>query len=77
MNENLMRSWPRFGEFESQTRSGGAEACVAHWSPREWRDLQVLSQLAWMDEEYLAKDPVDTGALRKRAGTSPKKTRRF
>ena len=58
VNENLMRRWPRFGELESQTRSGGTEACVAHWSPREWRDLQVLSQLAWMDEEYLAKDPV-------------------
>jgi alpha-amylase/alpha-mannosidase (GH57 family) len=39
-------------------RSGGAEACVAHWAIRDWRDLQLLSQLAWMDEEYLAKDPV-------------------
>lgn len=57
VNENLVRRWPRFTELESQTHSGGAEACVAHWSPREWRDLQVLSQLAWMDEEYLAKDP--------------------
>ena len=50
----LVRRWPRFAELESQTRSGGAEACVAHWSLRDWRDLQVLSQLAWMDEEYLA-----------------------
>ncbi len=57
VNENLLRRWPRFAELESQTRSGGAEACVARWSRREWRDLQVLSQLAWMDEEYLAKDP--------------------
>jgi len=57
VNENLVRRWPRFAELESQTRSGGAEACVAHWSPREWRDLQVLSQLAWMDEEFLTKDP--------------------
>ncbi|HXW18356.1 MAG TPA: glycoside hydrolase family 57 protein, partial [Candidatus Acidoferrales bacterium] len=24
----------------------------------DWRDLQLLSQLAWMDEEYLARDPV-------------------
>ena len=57
VNENLVRRWPRFAELESQTRSGGAEACVAHWSLRDWRDLQLLSQLAWMDEEYLANDP--------------------
>jgi len=57
VNDNLVRRWPRFADLESQTRSAGAEACVAHWSLRDWRDLQVLSQLAWMDEEYLAKDP--------------------
>ncbi|MGH9795390.1 MAG: glycoside hydrolase family 57 protein, partial [Candidatus Acidiferrales bacterium] len=28
------------------------------FGPRDWRDLQLLSQLAWMDEEYLAHDPV-------------------
>ena len=58
VNENFINRWPRFAELASQLRSGGAEACVAHWSLRDWRDLQVLSQLAWMDEEYLAKDPV-------------------
>lgn len=57
VNDNFLRRWPRFGELASQVRSGGAEACVAHWSARDWRDLQVLSQLAWMDEEYLTKDP--------------------
>jgi alpha-amylase/alpha-mannosidase (GH57 family) len=56
VNDNLMRRWPRFAELQSESRSGGPEACVAHWGPREWRDLQVLSQLAWMDEEYLAND---------------------
>ena len=57
VNENFLRRWPRFGELASQVRSGGAEACVVQWSTRDWRDLQVLSQLAWMDEEYLTKDP--------------------
>ncbi|HVB56134.1 MAG TPA: glycoside hydrolase family 57 protein [Candidatus Acidoferrales bacterium] len=56
VNERLVSRWPRFAELQSQVRSGGAEACVAYFSPREWRDLQVLSQLAWMDEEYLEKD---------------------
>jgi alpha-amylase/alpha-mannosidase (GH57 family) len=56
VNENLLNRWPRFAELQSQVRSAGVEACVAHWNAREWRDLQVLSQLAWMDEEYLAMD---------------------
>jgi alpha-amylase/alpha-mannosidase (GH57 family) len=58
LNETYIMRWPRFGELRSQVRSGGVEAAVAHFGPREWRDLQLLSQLAWMDEEYLAKDPV-------------------
>lgn len=57
VNENFLRRWPRFGALASDVRSGGAEACVAQWSTRDWRDLQLLSQLAWMDEEYLTKDP--------------------
>ena len=57
VNDNYLYRWPRFAELASQMRAGGTEACVAHWSAREWRDLQVLSQLAWMDEEYLEKDP--------------------
>jgi alpha-amylase/alpha-mannosidase (GH57 family) len=57
VNEGLVARWPRFAELQGEMRSGGAEACVARWGVREWRDLQVLSQLAWMDEEYLAKDP--------------------
>ena len=57
VNDNFLRRWPRFGALAAQVRSGGAEACVAQWSARDWRDLQALSQLAWMDEEYLTKDP--------------------
>jgi alpha-amylase/alpha-mannosidase (GH57 family) len=56
VNENFLQRWPRFGELAAQSRSGGAEACVDHWGLAEWRDLQLLSQLAWMDEEYLANE---------------------
>lgn len=57
VNENYLQRWPRFGELAAQARSGGAEACAARWGLAEWRDLQLLSQLAWTDEEYLTKDP--------------------
>src|SRR5258708_31244346 len=36
---------------------GGAQA-VLTFTPRDWRDLQLLSQLAWMDEEWIARDVV-------------------
>jgi hypothetical protein len=58
VNEQILGRWPRFQELHSQVRLAGAETCIAQWTPQDWRDLQTLSQIAWMDEEYLAKDPV-------------------
>jgi alpha-amylase/alpha-mannosidase (GH57 family) len=56
-HERLMSRWPRFVELYEWSRGvGGAQALVT-FTPRDWRDLQVLSQLAWMDEEWLNKDP--------------------
>jgi alpha-amylase/alpha-mannosidase (GH57 family) len=37
--------------------AGGMQALVTY-TPRDWRDLQLLSQLAWMDEIWLAKDVI-------------------
>jgi alpha-amylase/alpha-mannosidase (GH57 family) len=55
--ERLMSRWPRFVEIHQQVTAAGNEARVG-MSVRDWRDLQLLSQLAWMDELYLANDPV-------------------
>jgi alpha-amylase/alpha-mannosidase (GH57 family) len=56
--ERLMSRWPRFVELHEWSRpAGGAQALVT-FTPRDWRDLQLLSQLAWMDEEWFAKDEV-------------------
>jgi alpha-amylase/alpha-mannosidase (GH57 family) len=57
-HERLMSRWPRFVElFEWSRVAGGAQALVT-FTARDWRDLQVLSQLAWMDEEWFSKDSV-------------------
>ena len=57
-HERLMSRWPRFVElFEWSRPAGGAQAQVT-FTARDWRDLQVLSQLAWMDEVWLEKDEV-------------------
>src|SRR6266571_3351849 len=56
--ERLMSRWPRFVELYEWSRpAGGAQALVA-FTPRDWRDLQLLSQLAWMEESWLQKDEI-------------------
>ena len=57
-HERLMARWPRFVELhEWSLGAGGAQALIT-FTPRDWRDVQLLSQLAWMEEEWLAKDAV-------------------
>ena len=56
--ERLMTKWPRFVELHEWSRAAGGAQALITFSPRDWRDLQLLSQLAWMEEEWLAKDPV-------------------
>jgi alpha-amylase/alpha-mannosidase (GH57 family) len=58
LNDSFVQRWPRFAELQNQVRSAGAEACAATFDAQAWRDLQLLSQLAWTDEEFIAKDPV-------------------
>ncbi|MGB6429893.1 MAG: glycoside hydrolase family 57 protein [Candidatus Acidiferrales bacterium] len=55
--ERLMSRWPRYLELADRVQSQGTERSAAVLGLRDWRDLQFLSQLAWMDEEYLASDP--------------------
>jgi alpha-amylase/alpha-mannosidase (GH57 family) len=60
-HDRLMSRWPRYLELHEWSRpAGGAQAQVA-FTLRDWRDLQVLSQLAWMDEVWLNKDDVVSG----------------
>ncbi|PYU57861.1 MAG: glycoside hydrolase [Acidobacteria bacterium] len=56
--ERLMSRWPRFVElFEWSRPAGGARALVS-FTTRDWRDLQLLSQLAWMEESWFQTDDV-------------------
>lgn len=56
--ENLLNRYPRFrelfGKAQAAKEQGGAGRFF-NW--QELLDLQVLSQLAWFDEIYLASDP--------------------
>jgi alpha-amylase/alpha-mannosidase (GH57 family) len=71
-HETLMSRWPRFVELFQRVQSGGVKSAAAQFAAADWRDLQVLSQLAWMDEEYLAHDPVVSALSAKGKGFSEK-----
>jgi alpha-amylase/alpha-mannosidase (GH57 family) len=63
--DHLLARWPRYIELHQWVNSLGNDRAMATLGERDWRDLQLLSQLAWMDEEYLATDPVVSRLSRK------------
>ena len=54
--ENLMRALAALQRTLRLVPAVRRESVVRTLGIRDWRDLQLLSQLAWMDEEYLATD---------------------
>ena len=57
--ENLLWRYPRFRELADRFETGGPavrDRQPIPMPPQDIRDLQVLSQLAWFDELYLAGD---------------------
>ena len=60
----MIYRYPRYGELYDRHRAanGNPERARRAFSPQNFRDLQVLSQLAWFDEEFQEHDP-DVRAL--------------
>src|SRR5579863_1467056 len=75
--DNLLARWPRFIELHQRVSAQGGERASQTFGERDWRDLQVLSQLAWMDEEYLANDPIVSLLARKGADYSEQDKRQL
>ncbi len=57
-HENLMSRYPRFRELYERREAAGIRAAAKLLGDQDFIDLQVLSQLAWFDEIYLANDEV-------------------
>jgi alpha-amylase/alpha-mannosidase (GH57 family) len=54
----LIHRYPRYGEiYEAWRAQKGRQGAGTYFGVREIRDLQVLSQVAWFDEEFLTGDP--------------------
>jgi alpha-amylase/alpha-mannosidase (GH57 family) len=69
--DRLIYRYPRYGELFNLWKSCGGNtqgvqsAARRHFSVQDLRDLQVLSQLAWFDEEFQAHDVETRGLIAK------------
>ncbi len=69
----LIYRYPRYGELYDLWQSAGRDPKRARrfFRQQEFRDLQVLSQLAWFDEEFQANDAEIRALIEKERDYSP------
>ncbi len=69
----LIRRYPRYGELYDAWRAADRkpELALPMFSTQAFRDLQVLSQLAWFDEDSLRDDPGIQELVNKGRGYGP------
>jgi alpha-amylase/alpha-mannosidase (GH57 family) len=69
--ERMIGRYPRYRRLWEQVRAAGPDPANATvtFSDRDYRDLQVLSQIAWFDEYYL-EDPAVKALIEKGQGYS-------
>jgi alpha-amylase/alpha-mannosidase (GH57 family) len=68
--DNLLHRYPRFRELWEKAKKSGLNTAARAFTPQEIIDLQVLSQLAWFDEIFLAGDPEVVRLVKKGRGYS-------
>jgi alpha-amylase/alpha-mannosidase (GH57 family) len=67
--EHMIYRFPRYGElYEARRAQKDLAFAKLAFAAQEFRDLQVLSQLAWFDEEFLESDPAVRELIRKGRG---------
>jgi alpha-amylase/alpha-mannosidase (GH57 family) len=70
-HENLLSRYARFRELFDKARAvSSASLAAQRFVPQDLLDLQVLSQVAWLDEIYLSSDPEIKRLLSKEHGYS-------
>ena len=68
--DNLLNRYPRFRELWEKARAMDRQTAARRFTAQDLLDLQVLSQLAWFDEIFLAGDPEIRGLVAKERGYS-------
>jgi alpha-amylase/alpha-mannosidase (GH57 family) len=69
---HLIYRYPRYGELYDRRQRAGSDTAQLQrdFNEQDLRDLQVLSQLAWFDEEYQAHDDAVRGLIDKQRSYS-------
>jgi alpha-amylase/alpha-mannosidase (GH57 family) len=68
--DNLLNRYPRFRELWEKSQKSELATAAKLYTPQDLVDLQVLSQVAWFDEIYLAGDAEIAGLVKKERGYS-------
>lgn len=67
VNGRIITRFPRYVELQ-QMRAGADDnsiaAALASWTAQDYRDLQVLFNLAWTDPDFLAEEPLASLVLK-------------
>ncbi|MBC7259522.1 MAG: glycoside hydrolase [Chloroflexi bacterium] len=62
INRKIIARFPRYQQLlddrGTDLSDTGLDATIARWTEAEWRDLQVLFNLAWTDPDWLAQEPL-------------------
>ena len=66
--DNLLNRYPRFRELWEKSQKSGVATAAKAFTPQEIVDLQVLSQVAWFDEIFLAGGPEVARLVKKERG---------
>src|ERR1700741_2844248 len=64
--ERMIRRYPRYGElYDARFAHSDVSQARRAFSTQDYRDLQILSQVAWFDEEFLEGDAAVRGLIAK------------
>ncbi len=58
INPRLIARFPRYQELADSRAALGNDGALAAWTADDFRDLQVLFNLAWTDPDFLAEEPL-------------------
>jgi alpha-amylase/alpha-mannosidase (GH57 family) len=77
INPRIIERFPRYVELQGM-RAGVSdeeiEAALGSWTTQDFRDLQVLFNLAWTDPSFLAEDPLASLVEKERGYSEEDKT---
>ncbi len=76
-NAKIIARFPRYQELSDSRAALGVDDAINAWTTQDFRDLQVLFNLAWMDPDYLTQAPLADLAERGRDFTEADKTTIF